>query len=77
MIPQSVRAVTATHAYDEAANLTLTANPNGTTETRSYDAAGRLSEVQHTKGAADFASFTYTRDAVGNVTNQRGHNLRW
>ncbi len=40
--------------------------PNGVTTSDGYDAAGRLTSITHTKGAATLASFAYVLDANGN-----------
>ena len=49
--------------------------PNGVTTTDGYDAAGRLTSITHTKGAATLASFSYVLDENGNrraVTSAAG-----
>lgn len=67
-------AKTTSYAYDVAGNLITTALPasNGHVETRTYDRAGRLSEVSNAKGAALLSRFTYVRDAVGNPLSITG-----
>jgi len=60
---------TTTYAYDAAGNLTRTELPasNGHVETRSYDRAGRVTEVTTAKaGAVPLATATYSYDSVGN-----------
>ena len=59
---------TTTYAYDAASNLVTTTLPaaNGYGETRSYDNAGRLTEVKSQKGASVLADITYSRDQAGN-----------
>lgn len=58
---------TTAYAYDAASRPVRVDLPNGTRETRSYDAAGRLQEVHH---GHDFgpgvSGHAYTRDSVGN-----------
>ena len=56
------------YGYDAAGNPTSTTAPttNGYVETRTYDRAGRIDEVKHTKGAGVLARFDYTLDSVGN-----------
>jgi NTE family protein len=59
-----------TYAYDPASDLTQTTLPagNGYLETRSYDAAGRLTEVKNAKGASVLSDYVSTLDPVGNPT---------
>lgn len=61
---------TTTYGYDVAANLTSTTLPasNGYVESRTYDPAGRLTEVKNAKGQDILSQFTYTLDEVGNPT---------
>jgi RHS repeat-associated protein len=60
----------ATYGYNADGLLTATtlATGNGYVETRTYDRAGRLTEVRNRKTADDLSFFTYTRDEVGNPT---------
>lgn len=59
---------TTTYAYDAAGNLATATLPatNGYVETRSYDRAGRLTEVKTQKGTSVLADVTTTLDGVGN-----------
>lgn len=61
---------TTSYDYDAAGRLTTTTLPasNGYIETRSYDAAGRVIEVDNTKGTSVLSNFSYTLDSVGNPT---------
>ncbi|MDQ5821251.1 MAG: DUF6531 domain-containing protein [Actinomycetota bacterium] len=65
---------TTAYAYDAAANLTKATLPttNGYVENRTYDRAGRLTDVQNIKGTTNLSRFTYTLDAVGNPTAVNG-----
>ncbi len=60
---------TTSYSYDAAGNLTSIAYPsgNGYTETRTYNHAGRLTNVSNSNGTV-LSSFAYTYDAVGNPT---------
>ncbi len=62
---------TTTYSYDPTGNLLTTALPtsNGYVESRSYDRAGRLSEIVNAGGLTTLSRFTYVRDAVGNPTS--------
>jgi RHS repeat-associated protein len=62
---------TTSYGYDPAGNLLTTTLPsgNGYVESRTYDAAGRLSQLTNAKGAAILSRFTYVRDAVGNPSS--------
>lgn len=61
---------TTSYAYDAAGNLLVATLPagNGYVETRTYDRAGRRTEVKNTKGATTLSKATYTLDPVGNPT---------
>ena len=61
---------TTSYGYDVASNLTQTTLPAGTgyVETRAYDRAGRLTEVNSQKGATILSRFVSTLDPVGNPT---------
>jgi RHS repeat-associated protein len=66
-----------TYSYDPASNLTQTALPsgNGYTETRSYDRAGRLTEVKNATASSTLSDYVSTLDPVGNPTTiQDGSN---
>ena len=56
------------YAYDAASRLTGASEPNGTSATYGYDAADRLTALSHKLGAAPFATYAYTLDALGNQT---------
>jgi RHS repeat-associated protein len=59
-----------TYAYDADGHQVQNtlASGNGYVETRSYDRAGRLSEVKNAKSGTTLSQFTYTRDPAGNPT---------
>jgi RHS repeat-associated protein len=61
---------TTSYAYNPAGQLTTTTLPsgNGYTETRSYDKAGRLTEVKNATASSTLTDFTQTLDPVGNPT---------
>lgn len=78
-LTSTVDGQTTTYTYDLDGHLTGVAYPSGVglSESRSYDAAGQLSEVQLAapSPAAPVDRFSYTRDAVGNpasVTRTQG-----
>ena len=60
---------TTTYAYDPAGRLATTTLPNGVVETRTHDNAHRVATIADTHGTSTVASFTYTRDNVGNPTS--------
>lgn len=67
----------ANYTRDAAGNLLTTTLPagNGYVESRSYDRAGRLTEVANTRGTATMSRFAQTLDPVGNpmtVATTRG-----
>ena len=66
-----------TWGYDYDSNITSVAYPNGVTETRNYDNADRNTLMKTVKGATTLGSFTYTRDAAGQLasTTTCGANL--
>ena len=72
----SARSQVTTYAYDDDGNLLTTALPNGTVETRTYDALNRLASIATTArstGAPVIVGYTYTRDPDGDRTvDQRG-----
>ena len=59
---------TTTYAYDAAGNAISAILPtgNGYIETRTYDNAGRMTELKNQKGATVLSRSTYTLDPVGN-----------
>jgi RHS repeat-associated protein len=59
---------TTTYAYDVASNLIQTTLPssNGYVETRTYDRAGRMTDVESKKGTSTLAKFALSLDPVGN-----------
>jgi RHS repeat-associated protein len=59
-----------TFAYDADANLTTETLPtaSGVTSKLSYDAASRLTGITDAKGGTNLATFSYTRDANGQLT---------
>jgi RHS repeat-associated protein len=61
---------TTTYGYDVAGDLTQTTLPasNGYTETRTYDRAGRLTDVMNANGSSVLSEFAYALDPVGNPT---------
>jgi RHS repeat-associated protein len=60
--------VSTSYAYNDEGNLTKTTFPvaTGYTETRSYDPAGRLTEIKAATGTSVLADFSSTLDPVGN-----------
>lgn len=63
-------AKTTTYAYDADGNLTSTRLPssNGYVESRTYDRAGRLTQIKSVKGSATLSTYALTLDPVGNPT---------
>ncbi len=61
---------TTSYSYDAAGNLTQATLPasNGYVETRTYDHAGRLTELDNKKNGTALSDFAYTLDPVGNPT---------
>ncbi len=59
---------TTSYSYDLAGHLTGTTLPsgNGYTETRSYDRAGRLTEIESANASGTLSDFISTLDPVGN-----------
>jgi len=59
---------TTSYGYDAAANLRTTTLPagNGYVETRTYDRAGTLVDVENKKGQTTLSRFAITPDPVGN-----------
>jgi len=64
-----------TFAYDAAGNLTTENYANTTQAAYSYDAADQLSSIADSKSGTAFASFTYTRDANGQITSEASTGL--
>jgi RHS repeat-associated protein len=62
--------LTTTYAYDEAGNLRTTTLPSASqlVETRMYDRAGRLVDVESKRGTTIRAKFAITRDPLANPT---------
>ena len=58
------------YGYDPAGNLVRTTLPssNGYVETRTYDDAGRLTDVKNANASAVLSEFAVTLDPVGNPT---------
>ena len=58
------------YLYDPAGRITQTTLPaaNGYQETRTYDRAGRLTEIKNAKGASVLSDYLSTLDPVGNPT---------
>jgi RHS repeat-associated protein len=58
------------YGYDPASDLTQTTLPagNGYVETRSYDAAGLLTEVKNANATSTLSDYVSTLDPVGNPT---------
>ncbi len=61
-------------SYDADSNLAETLYGNGVTAQLGYDAAGRVTSITDKHGATPLASFTYTRDALGQVTTESSEN---
>jgi RHS repeat-associated protein len=59
---------TFTFGYDPNGNLTNQADPNGVTATTTFDNADQPTAITDAKAATTLASFTYTRDNLGQVT---------
>jgi RHS repeat-associated protein len=59
------------YGYDDASNLTRTTLPsgNGYVETRSYDRAGRLTEVKNATNTTTLSDYVSTLDSAGNPTS--------
>ncbi len=57
-------------AYDAAGKVTATTLPsgNGYSETRTYDRAGRLTNVDNAKSGTSLSAFALTLDSAGNPT---------
>ena len=68
MATMVVGTATTAYGYDLASHPVSTTLPsgNGYIETRTYDRAGRLTEVKNAKGATTLSRNTFTLDSVGN-----------
>jgi RHS repeat-associated protein len=53
--------------YDANSNLIGQTLPNSTSATRTFDAADRLTGISHDRGSTNLATFTYTRDDIGQL----------
>jgi len=60
---------TTSFGHDPDANLTTEAYPNGVKTAASFDKADQVASITDTNGATNLASFTYTRDNLGQVTS--------
>jgi len=61
-------------SYDADSNLSEELYGNGVTAQLGYDNADRLTSIADAHGAAQLASFDYTRDPLGQVTSEVSHN---
>ena len=61
---------TTTLTYDPLDRLSKRSLPNGVFSSWSFDTAGRLSSVTSLRNGTGLDSHTYTRDAVGNITQE-------
>jgi RHS repeat-associated protein len=61
---------TTSYSYDPAGNLLTTTLPsgNGYTQTRTYDKAGRLTDLSNANSSATLSAFAYSLDPVGKPT---------
>jgi RHS repeat-associated protein len=61
---------TTTYGYDAASNLLTATLPasNGYVESRTYDQAGRTTDIRSVKGGATLSDYAYSYDNVGNPT---------
>jgi RHS repeat-associated protein len=62
---------TTSFGYDPAGRLTSTTFPNGVTEATSYDKDSQVSSVSATAANTSLASFSYTRNADEEVTQEQ------
>jgi YD repeat-containing protein len=56
------------YGYDPIGRLVTTTLPNGIVTTHTYDPAGRLTGLTHTKDGMVLARYHYTLDPTGNRT---------
>jgi RHS repeat-associated protein len=61
---------TTTYLYDNDAQLASKTLPNTIKGTYAYDSNGNLSTLTYKKGTAAYTKYTYTRDNIGNVTEE-------
>jgi RHS repeat-associated protein len=61
-------------SYDTDSNLSEEVYGNGVTAHLGYDNADRRTSIVDSKGATQLAGFSYTRDPVGQVTNEVSQN---
>jgi RHS repeat-associated protein len=61
-------------AYNADSNLAEEQYPNAVTTQLSYDNVERLTSIADTGGGHTLASFSYTRDPVGQVTSETANN---
>ncbi len=62
---------TTTYLYDNNAQLATKTLPNTIKATYSYDSNGNLSNLTYKKGTSAFTKYDYTRDNIGNVTEEQ------
>jgi RHS repeat-associated protein len=60
--------VGATYGYDPAGNVTTSSYLNGTSTTRVFDRARRVSNITHKAGTTTLATYVFTRDLEGQPT---------
>ena len=68
-------ATVAQYEYNPVGNVTAKTLENGMSALYSYDAAHRLTAIEHRKGADLLASFAYTLDSVGNRKSKAAAGL--
>lgn len=59
---------TSSFGYDADSNLATITYPNGVTEASSYNPAQQLTSLTDTNATSTLASYTYTRDPLGQLT---------
>ncbi len=69
----------ATYTYDQLSRVTQIALGNGNVTSKSYDSSTGLldSLTLNPAGTADDVTFSYTRDEVGNITNEHATNINY
>jgi RHS repeat-associated protein len=60
---------TTSFGHDPDSNLTTEAYPNGVKTAASFDKTDQVTSITDTNGATNLASFSYTRDNLGQVTS--------